>query len=118
MSESQEPLAIETSLFAKLFDLSVWLLQCVEKFPRAQRYLLATPLMDTFYACHRELIRARKMKGNARFQALVAADVELEQLRMQWRAAHERKCISTRQYEYGAALINEVGRILGGKLRS
>jgi len=33
---------------------------------------------------------------------------------VQWRLAHELKCVSTAQYEHGARLLNEVGRLLGG----
>jgi hypothetical protein len=41
------------------------------------------------------------------------ADVELETLRLQWRLAHETRCVSTAQYEHGAKLIDEVGKMLG-----
>ena len=85
----------------------------LESFPKAQRFLLASRLMDTAFACHAELIRARKVTDAARAQALLRADVELETLRLQWRLAHELSCISTGQYEHGARLMDEVGRLLG-----
>lgn len=103
----------ETPLFARYYDLMAWLTPAVEKFPRAQRFLLASRLMDTAFACHRELIRARKVTGPARAQALLDADIALETLRLQWRLAHELRCISTGQYEHGGRLIDEVGRLLG-----
>lgn len=103
----------ETPLFAKFHDLLAWLAPCVEKFPKAQRFLLASRLLDTGFACHAQLIRARKVTDAARAQALLQADVELETLRLQWRLAHELKCISTGQYEHGARLMDEVGRLLG-----
>lgn len=103
----------ETPLFARYHDLMAWLTPCVEKFPRSQRFLLASRLMDTAFACHGELIRARKVTGQARVQALLQADVALETLRLQWRLAHESRCVSTAQYEHGARLMDEVGRLLG-----
>ena len=103
----------DTSLFAKYYDLMAWLSPAVEKFPRSQRFLLANRLLDTAFACHAELIRARKVTGQARAQALLQADVDLETLRLQWRLAHETRCISTGQYEHGAKLMDEVGRMLG-----
>ena len=69
-------------------------------------------IYDT-YACREELIRARKVTGPARAQALLQADVELETLRLQWRLAHETRCVSTAQYKHGAKLIDEVGKMLG-----
>ena len=103
----------DTSLFAKYHDLLAWLMARAEKFPRSQRFLLANRLLDTAFACHEELIRARKVTGPARAQALLQADVELETLRLQWRLAHETRCVSTAQYEHGAKLIDEVGKMLG-----
>jgi hypothetical protein len=103
----------QTPLFARYADLMTWLVQRTEKFPRSQRFILASRLLDTAFACHAELIRARKVRGAARAQALLEADILLEALRLQLRLAHELHCISLRQYEHGAGLINEVGRMLG-----
>ena len=103
----------ETPLFAKLYDLLAWLTPCVEKFPRPQRFILATRILDSGFACHQQLIRARKVTGAERAEALLQADIELETLRLQWRLAHELRCVSTNQYEHGARLMDEVGRLLG-----
>jgi hypothetical protein len=103
----------ETPLFARFHDLLLWLTPCVEKFPRSQRFLLAARILDTAFACHTQLIRARKVPGAERAATLLQADIELENLRMQWRLAHELRCISTGQYEHGGRLIDEVGRLLG-----
>ena len=108
----------ESPLFVKFYDLMAWLTHCVEKFTRPQRFILAVRLLDTAFACHAELIRARKVEGQARAVALLQADVELETLRLQWRLAHELGCINTRQYEHGAKLMGEVGRLLGAWRRS
>jgi hypothetical protein len=107
------PQPAETPLFAKMFDLMAWLTPCVQRFPKSQRFLLASRLLDTAFACHAELIQARKVTGAERAQTLLRADVGLDTLRLQWRLAHELKCISTEQYEHGARLMNEVGRMLG-----
>lgn len=104
---------IVTPLFAKFHDLLAWLAPCVQGFPKAQRFLLGSRLMDAAFACHADLILARKVTGEARAAALLSADVRLETLRLQWRLAHELKCVSTGQYEHGARLMNEVGRLLG-----
>lgn len=94
-------------------DLLLWLTQRVEKFPRTQRFLLASRLMDTAFACHAELIRGRKVAGTMRGEALLQADIHLETLRLQLRLAHELRCITTAHYEHGAGLVNEVGKLLG-----
>lgn len=110
---SAQPQA-ETPLFARFYDWLLWVTPCLEKFPKAQRFLLASRLLDTSYACYGELVRARKVTGGERRQALLQADIQLDTLRLQWRLAHDLKCVSTAQYEHGARLLNEVGRLLGG----
>ena len=103
----------ETPLFAKYFDLMAWLTECAEKFPRSQRFILAARILDSAFACHQSLIRARKVKGAERARALLQADIELETLRLQWRLALEIKCIAISRYEHGIRLMDEVGRMLG-----
>jgi hypothetical protein len=46
------------------------------------------------------------------------ANLRLEVVRHLWRLAYELKTIATRQYEHGAKLIDELGRQIGGWLRS
>ena len=69
--------------------------------------------MDTGFRGYEQLIRARKVSQEARAEVLLQADVELELLRLQLRLAHELRCVSTKQYEYGAGLINQVGKMVG-----
>ena len=91
-----EPDADERNMpiFARCHDLLRWLVPCVQDFPRAQRHLLAQRVLDT------------------------AFDVLLETLRTQWRLAHELRYISPGQYEHGARLMAEIGRMLGGWRRA
>lgn len=110
---STTPAAVESPLFVRFYDLLAWLVGRVEKFPRSQRFVLASRLLDTAFTCHARLIRARKVSGAARQEALLQADVGLETLRLQLRLAHELRCINTGQYEYGAMLVNEIGKMLG-----
>ena len=46
------------------------------------------------------------------------ANLRLEVVRHLWRLAHELKVMVTRQYEYGARLLEDLGRQIGGWLRS
>ena len=110
---SGAPPSAESPLFVRFYDLLAWLVPRVEKFPRSQRFILASRLLDTAFACHARLIRARKVSGAARQEALLQADVALETLRLQLRLAHELRCINTGQYEHGARLVNEIGKMVG-----
>ena len=103
----------ETPLFVRFHDLLLWLVPRVESFPRSQRFLLAQRILDAAYSCHAQLIRARKTRGEVQARALLEADVALEEVRLSLRLAHELRCLTVAQYEHGARLVDEVGRLLG-----
>jgi hypothetical protein len=46
------------------------------------------------------------------------ANLGLEVVRHLWRLAYELKAVAIRQYEHGAKLMDELGRQIGGWLRS
>ncbi len=94
---TQPPAGIEHPIYPLIADFMTWLLPLVEKFPRSQRFVLGNRLLDSGYWCQRDLIRARKVHGVAKADALLSADVELEILRHQLRDAHELHCVSTRR---------------------
>ncbi|HHH40522.1 MAG TPA: diversity-generating retroelement protein Avd, partial [Chloroflexi bacterium] len=103
----------ESTLFVRYGDLLTWLTTRTRSFPREQRFVLANRILDTAYACYSGLVRAKKVPPAARAVALLEADIQLDVLRLQLRMAQELGCLSTKQYEYGSRLVNEVGRMLG-----
>lgn len=105
--------AAESPLFTRFYDLMHWLVQRVEKFPRSQRFILGSRVLDTAFGCHALLVSARKMTGTARQEALLQADIQLETIRLQLRLAHDLRCLTIEQYEYGSRLLLEVGKLLG-----
>lgn len=103
----------ESILLMRFHDFLLWLLPRLEAFPRSQRFLLAQKLLDQSYACYARLIRTRKVKDAARMEALLDADVILEEIRLSLRLSQETKCLTLAQYEHGARVVDEVGRMLG-----
>ena len=103
----------ELPIFTRFYNFTAWLIPAIEKFPRTQRFMLSSRLLDSTFACHAHLIRARKVTGAARAETLLQADVTLDTLRLQLRLAHDLRCLSTNQYEQGASLLNQVGKLLG-----
>jgi hypothetical protein len=54
----------------------------------------------------------------AKQAALQRANLRLEIARHLWRLAYELEVVSTRRYAHGAQLMDELGRQVGGWLRS
>ena len=103
----------ESPLFAKVFDLLVYLLPASEKFPRSQRFVLGRRLQQTALGLLDLLLEARKCAEAERPALLSRADVELDRLRYTVRLCHEINLFSHKQYRHVSGLLTEVGRLLG-----
>lgn len=102
----------DSPLFAKTFDLLVYLFQVSDKFPRNQRSL-SYRIREVGLGFLDLLLEARKSTPETRRDLLRQADVELDRLRYTVRLSHELGLISQKQYLYAAGLLAEVGNLLG-----
>lgn len=94
------------------YQLLNWLIPTVDKFPKAQRFLLGDRIQATALDVLESLIEAtytRDRRGH-----LARANLGLEKLRFFFRLAHEQRHLDARRYEHAARAIDEVGRLVGG----
>jgi four helix bundle protein len=101
-------------IFAKTYDLLVWLIPATTKFPREHRFVLAKAVQETGLRFQERLIEAGLARDKKRLQALTQADVELTKLRFYLRLCQDLGLVTSRQYQHAAELVTEVGRLLGG----
>ena len=106
----------QSPIFTKTTDFILWLLDHTEKFPKSERFRLARRMEDAAFAFYEALIRAARSKNKR--VALLQADLELEKLRLYVRMAQARKLTGPRQYRYAAEALIEIGRLLGGWLKT
>lgn len=107
----------ETPLFAKTYDLLVYLLPAAEKFPRSQRVVLGRRISEISLGFLDLLIQARKTSAKKRGVLLRQADVELDRLRYTVRLCRDLELLTQKQYRYASGLLAEVGRLLGTWLK-
>ncbi len=93
----------------------LWLIPTLDKFPRAQRFLLGDRIETTALDVLERLIEATFTRE--RRTMLQQANLGLEKLRHLMRLAHELGFLDPRRYEYSARAIDETGRLVGGWLR-
>mgnify|MGYP002068487046 CR=1 FL=1 len=110
MNETQSPIFTKTSNFL------LWLLQHTESFPKSERFRLAKRIEDSAFDFYEELIHA--VKSQNKRQCLLRADLELDKLRLYLRLAHQRKVTNHKQYLHAAELVTEIGKLLGGWLKT
>jgi hypothetical protein len=103
-------------LFTKTYDLLHWLVPITLKFPRQQRFVGAVALQEGCQTLMARLLEAQRSERP--LKRLLYADVALAQLRLNWRLAHDWQLVSPGQFEHGARLMDEVGRLLGAWLKA
>lgn len=106
----------ESPLFAKSYDFIHWLIPHTVKFPREQRFVVAQRLQSTAMD-YMECLYIATDKDQ-RSAALRRADIKLKQLRFYMRLSHDLKLINTRRFQHASRMLEELGRLLGGWLRS
>lgn len=107
----------QSPIFSKTSDFILWLLNHTEKFPKSERFRMARRLEDAVFEFYELLVQA--VRSNRKKTVLLAeADLELEKIRLYLRLAHARKLSSTRQYQYASGQVIEIGKLLGGWIKS
>ena len=103
-------------IFEKTYELILWLYLTVNKFPKSQRFVLGQQIEKTFLEILGGIIQTNQEKNKLPY--LKKISVELDKLRILIRLSKDLKFISIRQYEFVAEKINEIGKMLGGWIKS
>ena len=103
----------ESPLFSRTYDLLLWLLPQVTKFPRTHRFGLGERV--THQALDfQELLLAAGLSKRDRETLLLQADIKLAQLSHNIRLCKDLELLKLNQYEHVSKILVEIGRLLGG----
>lgn len=105
-----------TPVVTKTYDLILWLLPKLAKFPRDQRFLLGDRIENTLLDCLELLIEATYSKEKAGI--LKNVNLKLEKLRFLVRISKDMHYVNIQSYEFIAKGVDEIGRMVGGWLKS
>jgi hypothetical protein len=94
----------EMVIFTRSFDFLTWLLPITNHFPKAHRFAFTQRLLDAAFDLREHIEMANLRKKDAR----------LEQLRL----AARWKWLSKGQYRHAAGMVAEIGRLLGGWIKT
>lgn len=104
------------NILTRLHDLLVYVIPQINKFPRDQRFVLGdrleTKLLDVQESCLRAYYTRDKRTH------LLEANLRLEVARHLVRLAHALRLFANPTYATLAEKMDEVGRMIGGWLRS
>ncbi len=99
-------------IFVHWYKTVDWILSSVERFPKNARFSLASKISN-FALDTMELI-VQAIYTRHRLRLLQQINLLLEQQRVLFRIAHDRRYISPRQHEHIANALNEAGCMIGG----
>lgn len=111
-------------ILQKTYDMILYGLVCLKQFPKSERYGLAADIKQTMYKLLELIVSANKRYYKK--TTLQEMDVKLEVLRTQIRIAADPKfmsgsgspCLSLHKYEIWSKMLSEIGRMLGGWIKS
>lgn len=106
----------ELDIITRVYDLLLWLLPKVEKFPRSHKFTIGDRLENQALDIL-ELLLEAKYSWQKR-DLLQQANLKLEQLRFLIRLSKDLKMLSLKSYGHASKLINEVGRQIGGWVKN
>jgi hypothetical protein len=100
----------------KAYDLNRWLLPQVERFDRKYKFTLGARIQETALDLCLALVEAGH--SSAKERPLYRANRLLDQLRLLLRLCRDLHVFSVRRYEYVTSEMEQLGRMVGGWLRS
>lgn len=106
----------QSPIFVKHYDLMLWLIPRTLTFPKSQRGVLARQIQTELFRIYELLVRAST--HDLPRPILAEADQGLTRLRTYLRLSRDLKLLSIGQYEHASRLVAEVGRLLGGWIKS
>lgn len=106
----------QSPIFARTYDFVAWLIPLTIKFPRSQRFVMASALQHEALHFQELLIEASHQKDKN--DLLLCADAELDKVRTHLRMSLEMGLLQLSQYEHAARLMTEIGKLLGGWMRT
>ena len=100
----------------KTYDLLKWLLPIISRFPKDKRYTLGQRLEKKLLDILELLLCANYSKD--KLDLLKKANLELECFRYLIRLSCDLRFINLKHYEFISQQVNEIGRLVGGWIKS
>lgn len=103
-------------ILAKLEDLDAYSHKAALQFPKYERHVLSAEIRSTLdRLLHLTIMAAKRYHKKATLQEL---DIEVEYLRALVRKAWRLRYITEHRYEVWSRHINEIGRMVGGWIKT
>lgn len=105
-------------ILQKTYDLMLYAFPLLARFPKNQRFTLAQKIQNGMLDTAAHIVRANMSRGRDRWLALREVNACLEILRLNVRLSMELGFMPRKQWEQISYKLNEIGKLLGGWMKS
>jgi hypothetical protein len=100
----------------RAYQFLAWLIPTLDRFPRRQKFLLGDRIETVALDVLEGLVEATYTRNRGR--VLEAVNLKLDKLRFLFRLSTELQLLDQRRYEHASRCIDEIGRLVGGWIRT
>jgi len=111
MSETREMI-----IYQRHYDLMLYSFPIIGRFPKEQRFVLGQQIETAMLEIGKMIVHANKLRQKR--EKLYELDIALEKLRFLIRLSKDLKMMSVSKYGHHCERIDEIGKLLGGWLKS
>lgn len=105
-------------IFAKLYEFYKLLTPAISSFPKTKRYTLGQKLDNITLGTIELIITASYLPAEQKLPLLKKASIKLDLLKILLRLSFETKSISNNKYQELVSYLIEIGKMLGGWIKS
>lgn len=115
---SQARPIFDIPIFHKIYELYKLLHSYQNRIPKSERYTLWQKCENTALDLLEALIETSHLKGEERLNSLYIISNRLDLLKVLMRLANETRTIDNPQYLAIQAILQEIGKMIGGWIKS
>jgi len=106
----------DLKIYQKHYDLILYAFPIIARYPRNSRFTLGQQTHDCLFEIAKLISEANRCHNKKK--TLWIIDTKLDELRLLTRLAKDLGMLSVRQYGIVSEKISEIGRLLGGWIKS
>lgn len=108
----------ELIIIPKIEKYIEYILTILLKLPRTEKFSIGTEMKTSIYNMLKNILLVTKIDKNKRLEIYNLVDAEIHFQRICIRIMYKNRWIDDKKYKYSNELLSEIGKILGGLIKS
>lgn len=108
----------ELVIIRKMEKYMEYMLTILIKLPRTEKFSIGTEIKNSMYEMLKYILLASKIDKRKRLEVYNVIDSHIYYQRICMRIMYNNKWIDMKKYKYSNELLDEIGKMLGGLIKS